>query len=184
MQINWKRLESAEEYTHPRLRVYRDRVLSPAGTPMEYLHMRSYDLVRIVACNEFGQIALVCQEHYVTGTALQLPGGAVGEDETPQAAAARELVEEVGLRGGQWHALESVIMRPDLDAACTSLWCVTGAQQGISAPEGSEADLEIAWLHPEHALGLVECAASMAGIGQYLASSSLRRRPSAVHERT
>ena len=64
---------------------------------MSILHPRFLAGAAALVRDDTGRILLV-QQSYVRGDAWHLPGGFMRRGETPQAAAVREVFEEVGLR--------------------------------------------------------------------------------------
>jgi ADP-ribose pyrophosphatase len=75
--------------------------------------LRRPDSVSIVAVDG-GLIVVVRQTRAGAGErTLELPAGSVEGGETPEECAARELVEECGLRAGSWRELGSFWAAPD-----------------------------------------------------------------------
>jgi ADP-ribose pyrophosphatase len=75
--------------------------------------LRRPDSVSIVAVDG-GLLVVVRQTRAGAGErTLELPAGSVEEGETPAECAARELVEECGLRAGSWRELGSFWAAPD-----------------------------------------------------------------------
>lgn len=66
-----------------------------------------------VVCVHDGDVVLVRQyRHPVADILLELPAGLVAEDEAPEQTAARELIEETGLRAGRMEHLVSYHASP------------------------------------------------------------------------
>src|SRR5690349_17891628 len=97
----WMRHATEEVWRSPFFRVRSDRVSTPGGAEADYPWVDAPDLVRVAALTSDGEIYVVQQHHYLPDRPgmWQLPGGGVGNGETPEAAAARELHEEVGATG-------------------------------------------------------------------------------------
>ncbi len=69
----------------------------PSGVEREFVVIESPDWVNVVPLTEDGQVVLIRQYRHGTGdVALEIPGGIIDPDESPQAAAVRELEEETG----------------------------------------------------------------------------------------
>lgn len=63
--------------------------------------------VLIAAINESNQIVLVKQYRHNLGNVCEVPSGAINDSELPLAAAKRELLEETGLKAGEWRLLST-----------------------------------------------------------------------------
>jgi 8-oxo-dGTP pyrophosphatase MutT (NUDIX family) len=95
----WKRLKSYLVFDHLWCRIRQDRVELPNGTIIDdfFIHIRP-DIALVVPLTEHQEIVFVRQyRHGVEQILLELPAGAFNpEQETPEAAALRELTEETG----------------------------------------------------------------------------------------
>jgi ADP-ribose pyrophosphatase len=79
----------------------KDIVTSPSGKQLEYGHVRMAEAVLVVpikiGSNNSVSFVLTKQYRYPAGKeVLEFPGGSRNPDETPEKAAARELLEETG----------------------------------------------------------------------------------------
>jgi 8-oxo-dGTP pyrophosphatase MutT (NUDIX family) len=103
----WRLLSSIYAFSDRWLKLRSDTVRLPGGSTLTPYHViEAADWVNVVAISEAGCIVLVEQyRHAVTRTMLEIPAGHVDADEAPEAAARRELLEETGYGGGQWHSL-------------------------------------------------------------------------------
>ncbi len=69
--------------------------------------------VCVAAINENGEIAVVRQFRYAYGeTVLELPAGKLEKGEQPDDAIKRELKEEVGAEGKNWHSMGKLYPSP------------------------------------------------------------------------
>jgi len=106
-----------------------------------------------------------------TGTEHDLPGGALEAGETPEAALAREIVEETGL---------ALAGTPRLIARADHYWIkpdgtrlLNRAHYFAATPGGDiggkiEDNHTLVWLAPEEAIGLMRHDAAAWAIGQWL----------------
>ncbi len=88
-----------------------------SGQTQVFYRIDSVDWVNVVALTTGGQVIMIRQfRHGAASVTLEIPGGMVDTDETPEAAAARELVEETGYRAGRLALLGAVSPNPALFA--------------------------------------------------------------------
>jgi ADP-ribose pyrophosphatase len=108
------RSEQAGDFRH--FRVRRDWYRSPRdGEPHDFYVLDMPDWVQVVALTTEGRLVLV--EQFRPGTrvvTLEFPAGLVDPGEEPAAAAARELAEETGYRGGEATIIAALAPNPAL----------------------------------------------------------------------
>jgi ADP-ribose pyrophosphatase len=86
---------------------------------------------------------------------LGLPAGLVEEDEKPEAAARRELLEETGYSGGEWELLGSLASSPSLKDNWAYLFLARGVEE-TSMPDPDEHELvEVVRVSVEDLPGLI-----------------------------
>jgi ADP-ribose pyrophosphatase len=79
-----------------------DQVLMPNGKTTELEIIRHPGAAAMVPLTESGDVILVRQYRYATGGwLLEVPAGKLDEGEKPEVCAARELVEEVGMKSAE-----------------------------------------------------------------------------------
>ena len=105
--MSWKRLNSRIVFDNPWMTVFEDRVVNPGGGENDYGHVHFKNrAVAILPLDDDGNTWLVGQQRYTLGAySWELPMGGAPQDETPLAAAKRELKEETGLTAGSWSQL-------------------------------------------------------------------------------
>jgi 8-oxo-dGTP pyrophosphatase MutT (NUDIX family) len=85
------------------------------GDEHEFVRLRSDDWVQIVPVTRNDEIVMVKQyRHGSSSVVLEIPGGLVDPGEEPEAAAARECLEETGYRARSVHAMGSLNPNPAL----------------------------------------------------------------------
>ena len=96
--------------------VYRSRARSPqTGDAHDFFRIEADEWVNVVALTPKQEFVMVRQYRHGSGdVTLEIPGGLVDAGETPAEAAARELLEETGYRGGDPFQLGTVNPNPAL----------------------------------------------------------------------
>jgi ADP-ribose pyrophosphatase len=99
--VSWKKISSKVLLDHPRISIIEDQVILPNGKTTDYIKVgKRNNGAMIIAENSSGEILVLKEYNYPTNSRLyELPGGGIEENETPEAAAHRELAEEGGLSG-------------------------------------------------------------------------------------
>ncbi len=145
----WEVLASEEVATWlPWLRVHQDHVRLPNGVEMpDFLRIDLLNYVQIFAVTKEGLVGMVEQYRHGPGmVTLELPAGAMdsqSNDETPLAAAKRELLEETGMIAEKWQFLGKYYIDSNRGCGWMYAYLATEAEQVQDAqPEATE------WLHP------------------------------------
>jgi 8-oxo-dGTP pyrophosphatase MutT (NUDIX family) len=98
-----------------------------SGEVLSRLVLGSVDWVNLVALTERGESVMVRQYRFGVGyPTLETPGGMVDPGEDSLTAARRELKEETGFTGGDWHYLGAVEPNPAIHDHLCHHWLADG----------------------------------------------------------
>lgn len=110
----WRVMESEYLIQRPWLTARKDKVELPDGRINEEFYILEYpDWVNVIAITIYGEFVMVEQyRHGLQEIFTELCAGVIEEGETPLEAAKRELAEETGYTGGEWHLLNKIAQNP------------------------------------------------------------------------
>ena len=162
--------------------VYSDKIKEPNG----YIHQK--DVIRhsgsvvILAIDESidpkDPIVILERQyrHAVGQLLLELPAGRIEPNESPLAAAKREMIEETGFRARKWKLLTKYFASPGFLGEFMQIYLARGISEGIAEPEADE-QIEILRIKFSEAMALVHAGKIHDGktlIGLLLLQSALR----------
>jgi ADP-ribose diphosphatase len=136
--------------------------------------------VAIVAVDDEGYVTLVRQLREATRKRLlELPAGTAEEGEQPLETARRELQEECGLTGGEWHELAAFWTTPGFCRERMHLFAAQGVERGEASPAADEELEVVRWpvAEIEERVHEIEDAKTLAGLLLYLRAVPLGTRP-------
>lgn len=142
--MKWERIDRQRVYSGRVVDVARDtiRITTGAGT-----RQTVFDIVRhpgaaaIVPLFDDDTVALICQFRYAVGERIwEIPAGSLGDGESFEACAERELEEEVGYRAQSWTPLAAFYTTPGF---CDEELRVFLAQGLIASTTDHEDDEDI-----------------------------------------
>ena len=113
-QSGWKILKSEYLIRKPWLTARCDSLELPDGRIMpEYYVLEYPDWVNVIAITKDGKFVMEWQyRHALSVEAFELPCGVMEKGESPLEAAQRELAEETGYGGGEWHEMMTISPNP------------------------------------------------------------------------
>jgi 8-oxo-dGTP pyrophosphatase MutT (NUDIX family) len=149
----WKTTSSRVTYRNPWVVVREDEVLRPDGSPGLYGVIEIRPSIGVVALNERDEVVLVGQWRYaVNRYSWEIPRGGSDPGETDmQAAAARELAEEAGLKAAHWRLLSKVDVCNGVTNDMQSLFLATGLSETEMHLDPQE-DITVEWKPFEEAV--------------------------------
>ena len=147
----------ASELVHPGriFDVRRETVRLPSGLEQTLDAIDHPGAVAIAARNDRGELLVVRQYRHATGAWLtEIPAGRLEPNESPLAAAQRELEEETGYRAADWRLARTFFVAPGFCSERIWLFTATGCELvpggGLSPDEDEE--LSCSWIAPRDLL--------------------------------
>jgi ADP-ribose pyrophosphatase len=139
----WNILERKELLdASPYLKLYREKVRLESGEIVDdYYTIDQRDFTVIFALA--GTREILCIRHYKHGAKkinLGLPAGYIEEGETPLTGAQRELLEETGYSGREWHSLGTFVVDGNRGCGNVHVFFASGLEK---IQEPNPDDLEV-----------------------------------------
>jgi ADP-ribose pyrophosphatase len=154
-------LESTPRFAGAVIAVRSDRVRLPGGEVVTRDLVEHPGSVGVVALDDDDRVLLVRQyRHCVRRMLWEPPAGLLDvAGEEPLAAAQRELAEEAGFRARRWAVLTDAFTSPGSSDEAMRIYLARGLAEvpagERSAGEHEEADMPLAWVDLDEAVGLV-----------------------------
>jgi 8-oxo-dGTP pyrophosphatase MutT (NUDIX family) len=155
-QAPWRRVSSSLVHSNRWFVVRQDDVVRPDGSAGVYARVDSPGAVTVLAIDADDTVFITRQWIYLHGaTQWRLPGGGIDmADESPLAAAKRELGTETGLRAANWQSIGRINCADSLTNHVVHLFLATELTQGEQQLEPGEADLQVVRLPLREAVEL------------------------------
>jgi len=155
----WRRLRSEPVGDFRIFTIRRDRIVSPrTEQELDFYVLDGADWVNVIPVTEEGNLVLVRQyRHGTEATTVEIPGGAMDPgDESPLAAARRELLEETGHAAAEWSDLGWVHPNPAIQSNRCWTFLARGARR-VAAPRLDPGeDIEIFEAAPDEVRAILK----------------------------
>ena len=174
----WRQRSSRTVFANDWLRIDIDAVETPDGKTYDYTLIRSgRHGAAILAYDARGRVLLEREFRYPVGRVIwQLPGGLLDANETPLAAAQRELAEETGHVAENWRLLGSIWDNPAFEDMQIYIFVAENAH--LAGPTHSDEHewvecewVEIDWLKARVRSGEIKERVLLAALGFLWAES-------------
>lgn len=126
-------------YENPWITVREDRVVRPDGSPGLFGIVDLIPGATVLAQEPDGDVWLVREFKYALGReSLEAVSGALDPGETPEAAAARELEEELGVRASAWRSFGQIDPFTTVVASTNWMFLARGLSPVAAHPDAGE----------------------------------------------
>jgi ADP-ribose pyrophosphatase len=146
MSLTWKTLSSKYIHKGPWATLRTDKCEMPDGRIVDEYYVLEYpNWVNAVAITEDNKVLMVRQYRHAAGiVSLEIPGGVIDGDESPEHAMRRELLEETGYQFDHLELLCTVYANPSTANNHTYCYLAKGGKkvQGQSLDEHEELIVE------------------------------------------
>ena len=146
-QLNWKLLSSEYLFKDNWATLRADTCEMPNGNIIKPYYVLEYpDWVNVVAITADNQVILIRQYRHAAGeVVLEVPGGCIDNDESPEEAVRRELLEETGYAFNHIELLSILYANPATGNNKTHCFLATGGKkvQEQSLDGGEEIVVEL-----------------------------------------
>ncbi len=143
--MKWKILSSEYIVKHPFFTARKDKCVTPEGKIIEeYFVVELPTTACALAFTEDGKAIMIKQyRHPVAEVILELPGGFIDENETPEDAMGRELMEETGYKFSSIQQVGMIAANPGVLNNYTALFLAKGGKKtGVQNLDHNE-DIEV-----------------------------------------
>ena len=143
--LDWKVLKSEYLFRRPWLTARRDTCQLPDGRINDEYYVLEYPTwVNVIAVTKDGDMVLVRQYRHGLGrTCFEIVAGCVEPGEDPMVAAQRELAEETGYTGGEWHEALHFTCNASAMNNTTHSYVAIGVEHTTSQHLDATEDIEV-----------------------------------------
>jgi len=148
-------LHSQALWQSPWYNLRQDVLRDGTGREFTYTVVEHRGSVAILPITRDGQVVLIHNYRYPVGSyCYEIPAGGLGSDSTPEAAAERELEEEVGGHAGQLRYIGWFYPSNGISSERAHIFLATDVELGETHREPTE-QMEIRLVRPDEALRMV-----------------------------
>lgn len=143
--MKWKTLSSEYLSRHPYFTARKDKCETPDGKIVEeYFVVELPTTCCAVALTEEGEVLMVKQyRHPIEEVILEIPGGFIDENETPEKAIKRELKEETGYEFSSVKKVGKIAANPGVLNNFTYLFLAQGGMKTSEQTLDTNEEIEI-----------------------------------------
>ncbi|MCY7390766.1 MAG: NUDIX hydrolase [Leptolyngbyaceae cyanobacterium CAN_BIN12] len=155
----WKTLDTKTIFSAlPWLALSVEQVQLPDGQVVsDYYHIQLQDYAIVFVQVPDGDVILLRQyKHGVGRVSLTLPGGGLAADETPLAAAQRELLEETGYEAEDWQLLCPFVSSANYRCSQGYIFSAKNAYQVAEPNSGDLEEMETVLMPPIQVIEAVQ----------------------------
>ena len=162
----WTTLESETLIERWWMTLRQDRIRLPTGKVLDEYHVVEYpDWACVLALTDEGQAVLVEQYRYgIDRTILELPAGMIDAGEDALEAAQRELLEETGFEGAEWHPLGKLGVEPGRHSNYGHVFVARGCRRVARPDLDATEDLRVRIVPASTLVGRIEAGEIVHGI--------------------
>ncbi|MFD8231116.1 NUDIX hydrolase [Streptomyces sp. NPDC059696] len=154
--MEWKTHGERQVYTNPWVNLCLVDVQQPDGRRWEYHVVRLRHLAVAAVVNDRQEVLMMWRHRFITDSwAWELPMGLVEEGETPEEAAAREVLEETGWRPGPIKPLIYAEPANGITDSQHHVFRIAGATYSGPPTEKNESD-RIEWIPLSEVRGMID----------------------------
>ena len=174
----WRKLRGRTTFANHWLRIDIDTVKLPDGRTYDYTVIRrDYHAAAVLAFDDGGRLLLEQEYRYPVDEVIwQIPGGLIDPDESPLAAAQRELAEETGHVAENWRLLGSFWDNPAFEDMMIYIFVAGHARPAGDARRDENEWVrcqwkDLAWVKEQVRSGVIKDRVVLSALGLLWAES-------------